>query len=265
MRSWVFAVCAALTLAGCANGYQKFFEAGPPHSQVILSQEAPVILPASGKPKLDIDRMYEEGYWVLGAAEFNGAIADTQGAVAQARKIGANRILIWTKYTNTVSGVMPVTTPTTTTAYTSGTITPRGYGYSGGSASYSGTTTIYGSQTTYVPYSVSRYDQYALYFAPMERKGTGLLLIEPTDEVRQQAGTNKGLQVRVVRRGSPAFQADIMAGDLIVAINGYEIVHRDDYPTLIAVNEGKDVEVTLYRGSVLLSKRLAVLPRDLIW
>ena len=40
-----------------------------------------------------------------------------------------------------------------------------------------------------------------------------------TDDLRKQLGSNRGVVVNVVVKGSPAFNADIMRGDIITQIN----------------------------------------------
>lgn len=261
MRNWFFAVLAALPLAGCVNPYAKFYQPSRDGEQVILTQEEPREIPSSGDLKQDVRLMFQEGFGLIGSSGFNAAIADRKGAIAQAKKIGANRFIIEAKYRSTQSGMMPITTPTTSTSYTSGTA----YGSYGSSASYYGTTTTYGSETTYIPYSVDRYEQHALYFGPLPRKGLGAFMIAPTDEIRRQAGTNKGYQIVVIRRGSPEFRADMLPGDLIVTIGGRDIVEPSDYWGAVAANYGRETEFVLYRGSDRIVKRLRIPEPDEIW
>jgi len=261
MRKWILAAVAAVALTGCVNPYQKFYYPAREGAVVIPSMEEPREIPSSGDLKQDVRLMYQEGFGLIGSSGFNAALADRKGALAQAKKIGANRFIIEAKYRSTQSGMMPITTPTTSTSYTSGTA----YGSYGNSASYYGTTTTYGSETTYIPYSVDRYEQHALYFGPLPRKGLGAFMIAPSDEARQQAGTNRGYQVLVIRRGSPEFRADMLPGDLIVAIGGRDIVEPSDYWSAVAANYGRETEFVLYRGSDRIVKRLRIPEPDETW
>jgi hypothetical protein len=267
MRNWLVLILAAMTLAGCVNPYEKFYQPVREGAFVIPSTEEPMELPSSGDLKQDVRLMYQEGYGLIGSSGFNAAMADRAGAIAQAKKIGANRFIIEAKYRSTQSGMMPITTPTTSTSYTSGTVRSTGGYYSGlgSSASYSGTTTTYGSETTYIPYSVDRYEQHALYFGPLPREGLGAFMIPPTEETRQQAGTNKGYQILVIRRGSPEFRADMLPGDLIVTIGGRDIVEPRDYWAAVAANYGRETEFVLYRGSARIVKKLRIPERDETW
>jgi len=90
------------------------------------------------------------------------------------------------------------------------------YGY-GGYASYSGTayTTTYGSKTTYIPYTVHRSDYLATYWIKMKPPIFGTHIKDLTPEIRQQIGSNKGMLVYAVIKGSPAFEADILKGDVL--------------------------------------------------
>jgi hypothetical protein len=267
MRNWILAALAAMTLAGCVSPYQEFYEPAREGAFVIPTTEEPMEIPSSGDLKQDVRLMYQEGYGLIGSSGFNAPLADRAGAIAQAKKIGANRFIVEAKYRGTRSGVMPITTPTTSTSYTSGTVTSSGGYYSGlgNSASYSGITTTYGSETTYVPYSVDRYEQHALYFGPLPRKGLGIFFASPTEEARQLAGTNKGYQVMLVRRGSPAFRADILPGDLVVSIGGRDMTEQGDYRAAQAANYGRETEFVIYRGADRIVKKLRFPAQDETW
>jgi hypothetical protein len=256
------AILTALVLSGCASGYQQFYRPASADWKVVRSTDEPVVSRSSGRPQEDVGTMFEAGYGLVGTAAFVGALQDRAGAVAQAKKVGANRVVIGNTYRNTQSGVTPITTPTTTTAYTSGSVRPYGGGYG---ASYSGMTTIYGSETTYIPYSVDQYEQYALFFAPLQRKGLGLMVYMPTDEAKRLAGTNKGHQVTHVRRDSPAYRADILPGDLLVTFGGRDLIEPKDFITAVTASYGRDIDVVMYRGSVRIVKHLFLPGPDQTW
>ena len=84
-------------------------------------------------------------------------------AIDQGKKVGADLVLILDpQYAESVTTSVPLTTPTATTSYTNGMATAYG---TGGSAVAFGnsTTTTYGTNTTYVPMTVNRYQYGALY------------------------------------------------------------------------------------------------------
>ncbi|CCA93375.1 PDZ domain-containing protein [Novosphingobium sp. PP1Y] len=109
--------------------------------------------------------------------------------------------------------------PTTTTSYSRGNV--QAYG-TGGSAhgSYSGTTTTYGSQTTYLPYQVNRFRKTALYFSFVPKIGAGILTRELTPDEVAKFETRRAVAVQAIRDGSPAYLADILPGDIILTVNG---------------------------------------------
>ena len=156
-----------LGLAACANPFVQFYQDRTDGTD--LTKSSVVVLP-TGEPKMfqgadketDYQRMLENGYNLVGFSSFNGADVNVDGALAQAKAVHSEIVLIYSKHTDTRSGVLPLTLPDTQTSTT--TLSGSGFG-SGGYRSFSGTanTTTYGTQTTYIPYSVDRYDYFASY------------------------------------------------------------------------------------------------------
>ena len=165
MRTVVF--CFTLLLAGWANPFVQFYQDRTDGRD--LTKSPTVVLP-TGEPKMfqgadketDYQRMLENGYSLVGFSSFNGADANVDGALTQAKVVHAEIVLIYSKHTGTRSGVLPLTLPDMQTSTT--TLSGSTFG-SGGYGSFSGTanTTTYGTQTTYIPYSVDRYDYFASY------------------------------------------------------------------------------------------------------
>ena len=249
---------AAAMLAGCANGYAQFYQ---PNTNPVVAQdtirsgEQPQLRSSTGDPRQDVEIMFTEGYEVVGSASFNGPMNNIHGAIDQAKKVGASIVVANRKYTNTVSGVLPLTMPTTQTSYTNGTVNAYG---SGGFASgnYSGTTTTYGSETTYIPYSVTRYDQQALFFAPIKRVGLGIMPRALTAEEAQALGSQRAVVIRAVRRGSPAYNADILPGDIVRSVNGAAVGDFDDFRA--SFHRGAVNHLVLVRAGQTLEKDVNV-------
>ena len=109
---------------------------------------------------------------------------------------------------------VPVTSPTTSTSHTSGTATAIG---SGGTATAFGnsTTTTYGSQTSYVPMTVNRYDYGAAYFVKW-RYILGAVWRDLTNEERTSLQSNSGIYITLVVDDTPAFRNDVLVEDIIV-------------------------------------------------
>lgn len=254
------ALCVALALGACASPYQKFYHANT------TSDLAAVTMPYSGEPTLgmgtnnprqDVRNMFQQGYVVVGWSSFVGPAQAKTGAIAQAKAVGAERVLLYSKYRNTITSALPVTLPTATTSYSSGTV--NAYGSGGyGVGNYSGMTTTYGTETTYIPYSVDKYDQMAVYFAPRKREGLGILSHNLTDAERQAIGSNVGMEIVAVRTGSPAFQADIIPGDLLLSLDGMPVYDTATMQHAVTAIRGREVAVVLFRGRTKITKSILV-------
>ena len=247
-------------LAGCAAPFSKYY-----YDQTggIDVAQAPTVVHTEGKPRLlrgnsvkdDSLKMLEEGYAMIGYSSFNAGNVNEKGALSQAKKVHAAAVIIYSKYTNTVSGAMPLTLPNTQTSSTS--LYGSAYG-SGGYANYSGNayTTTYGTRTAYIPYSVRRSDYLATYWVKLKKPIFGAHLRELSTETRQELGSNHGMMVNAVIDGSPAFQADILRGDILRKIGNLEIASTGDFQTALKRYQGKSVSVVVFRNGETLVKKL---------
>jgi len=123
----------------------------------------------------DCETMKRENYVFLGFSMFNGGKVAPEKAVAFGEKLWADYVLLYSSYTNTISGTLPITSPSTKTETTrkTGNVTEYGniYGIDE-SASFSGNTyysatstkSTQENNTTYFPYRIDRYDYTAIYF-----------------------------------------------------------------------------------------------------
>jgi S1-C subfamily serine protease len=243
-------------LSACANNYEKFYQPFMLTSSVsILPPERPPTIVALGDDvSMTVRQLYRQGYAPVGQSNFVGPGANPGQLIKQAQRVGAEVVAATSKYQNTVSGALPLTLPMSTTSYTSGTATV--YGSSGyATGNYSGTTTTNGTQTTYIPYSVDRYEQHALFFGRLSRQGAGVMILPLTDEERREAGTNQALKVVAIRDESPAYNADVLPGDMIVSIDG---APPGSIPVVVSLlgAPGPDVRLTIIRGAEKLEKTL---------
>lgn len=234
-------VLALFVLAGC-NGYAEYFkESGYGlHSDVVLYRGEPArLVRGSGMTAQDIaqDRykMWEQGYGVIGTANFNGSSMGTDSSLAldQANKVGAAVVVFYRQYEGTRTGTTTTTMPMTAT-----TVAPSGATY---------TTTAYVPQTS--SYSVDRYDFLAVYFAKMKDIGLGVSTSEPTGQEQQAFGTNKGIVVRAVRKSSTAYNAEILPGDLILKFDGVYVGQDPATRQMLDAARGRTVTLTILRPS----------------
>lgn len=249
------------SLSGCAPEPYSHFYSGRVDAakdpKVIIPNEEPKLFRGSDKEK-DALAMAENGYVMVGYSAFNAGNVDNKGAIAQAKKVHASIILIYSEYVNTVSGVMPFTQPDTRTSTSS--LSGNVYGPRGDMATYSGTatTTTYGSKTTYIPFSVNRYDYLATYWAKLKPLLLGVRVRDLTPETRNEIQSNKGVRVAIVVKDSPAFRSDILKGDVLRRIGETEIYDAKSFGNTVQKYEGQNVFITIYRNGKLLKKQVQI-------
>lgn len=220
MRPMIFAAAlVALSTPAAANDWEKFYTPLPGFAPLIPYQEKPEVVPSAGDFDQDLDSMWRRGFAPIGYTSFNTGNDKTKDAERFARKLKARYLMIQTKLTDSRTSSMPITTPTTSTTYSHGTASASGSGgYATGN--YSGTSTTYGSQTTYIPITVSRFDKIAIYFGEAPKRAMGILYRELTPEEVSRLETRRALVIKSVRDGSPAYHADLLPGDIITHVNG---------------------------------------------
>jgi S1-C subfamily serine protease len=259
----VAAVC--LALGACASDYSRFYSPAPAATlaQIAPFSGEPTVVASTGNVRSDVDLMFTRGFGPIGISDFNGPVRGVAGAVAQGKTVGAQYVVVSREYANTVQGAIPMTTLVPQTTYSNGTVNAFGSGgYATGT--YNGTSTTYSQETSYIPFSVARYDQKAVYFGPLVRAGVGVRTVEISPEDAQRLGTQKGVIVSAVRRGSPAFDADILPGDVLVQVGSQTVFDPEGANTALHGAYGSDPVVTILRNGQTIQKTLH-LPPDGIW
>jgi membrane-associated protease RseP (regulator of RpoE activity) len=252
------AVVSVAGLAACVNPYQRFYS-GMPDARQAPRYEATTGEPqvfSSGDVQADVHAALRKGYMVVGYSSFN-ARSDVNAEYARwhARQIGAHVVLVASKYSHTVSGAIPWSVPKTTTSYSTGTATA--YGPGGTVTAYgSGTTTTYGSETVMIPYSVARSDYVAVFLAKHRPLPFGAFMRDLDENTRRAAQTNAGVQVIEIEDGSPAANADILPGDVLLYFNTERITNMARASELIKANAGQTVVVRLNRNGTVIDKEL---------
>jgi hypothetical protein len=176
LRPWRLAASALLLigvaiLAGCASGYKDFYRPNQGIDPRLVAGRRPATAPPlveRAQPGNDgelVDAYSRRGYILIGTSFFNSGRRETDAsAVQQARSVGADLVVILDpRYTGSQTSSIPLTLPTATTTYVTGSATV--YGPRGPVTAYgSGTATTYGTTTTYIPVTIHRSDYGALYF-----------------------------------------------------------------------------------------------------
>ncbi len=253
---WKLAALVGLSLPspGSANDWEKFYHSLGRGYDVTPATSDPEVLMSSGDADRDIDEMWRKGYGAIGYTSFSTSNNNTSDGVRLAKKLKASYVILSAKLTSSNTVSMPLTLPNTTTSHTTGNASVSGSsGYATGT--YSGTTTTYGNQTTYIPITISRFDKGAIYFSPIIKSGSGIYARELTPEEMVLYDTRRALVVRSVRDGSPAYNSDIFPGDVILQVNGapadFDNWHRaliDDKPLkvhFVRNNQQRDLEMSI--------------------
>ncbi len=232
------AVALLIVLTGCAtNWYAKSYQDYRPPSELVKS------LPEGANPLIihvEYDRgareeaakdLLRKNFIVIGESAFYAADATDEQLKNHARNIGAEAVLHSSKFSETKSGVVGVPQYNPGQSYRS-----SFSGYSGGRHFYgSGTTTTPGSfSTQYVPYSVDLHEYSVLYFAKSETKrrfGFNFRDLNPKEKLSLES--NVGVAIDVVLNGSPAYEANLLEGDIITAIAGRKVTDAQSMKKLL--------------------------------
>lgn len=266
----MLAACLAssVLVTGCANGFTNFYH-GMTKEQV--DEQVGNRQPAEPHPiytndvRGESERLAENGYTQVGESSFQGPQTRRAeaSAVSQAKAIGADVVVLSERSAGSETVSVPLTTPTTSTSYSSFNGTAFNPGYGTTNLMGSGTTTSFGTSTTYIPMTVRRADYYAGYWVKAKPPIIGVNVSPLSAEQHRQIGTNSGVLVRVVVIGSPAFKADIFKGDYLMAIGGDPVTSIDDFKGAARTHAGTLIDVQLLRDGQRITKqmRLAEVPK----
>jgi hypothetical protein len=223
-------LCASAAFSIAANDPAKFFHTVPHRTPDASTKVDPTFHPSSGDPKQDINAMATNGFEPIGYSSFNGREAGEKNVAKQARAIGATDVVYIEKYTDTQSA---------------GAIANTSY-------------SRWGAFGFVTPMSVRRYDQMAIYFRQAPRRGLGTFMRELTDDEKNQVGSNKGLEVSAVVKGSPAFMSDILPGDILLEIAERPVWDLMSFHSVVDVQRGKTIPVIIYRAGQRLTKSVSI-------
>jgi hypothetical protein len=264
MGKFITLIIALAVLSGCANNFEKFYTESPynPYknpeasNRIIAPVGNPEIIQGSDNNKLDATRMTEDGYAQIGSSGFHGTGTVTrENLIAQAKKVGAAKVVSYSKYMSSESGTTSLTLPNTQTTYHSGGVSTYGAGGSG-YGSYSGTSTTYGTTTTQIPYTRHRYEYGASYWVKMKIATLGASFRNPNSQEKSNTGTNAGVIINATVRGGPAYKADIVPGDLVVSLNNERVHGQDDFLTKIRTFRGQLTNFEILRKGKTLHKKI---------
>lgn len=255
-------IIAALLLCGCANPYAQFYR-GAPDGAVdanYVPTDTPLQIYSTNNFARDIELLERRGFVPIGESSFNAASSrvSERELRAQAEKVHAAVVLVASKYTGTVTGSMPLMVPNNSTSYTTGNATVVG---SSGVANVTGsaTTNTYSNQVVMMPYAIQRADFDAVYIVRVHLH-VGLIYRVIDDATRTRLQTNAGVLVKTVVEGSPAALADILPGDIILAIDGERVDGQDALNAALKVRFGRETTLTIDRNGQRIEKKVTPSP-----
>lgn len=248
-------------VSGCVSPYGKFYSGRRDlrRDPSFVEPLEPIQVLGSNDLEHDVRVAMRRGLVVIGVSAFNsgGHMTHAWYAESFARELGAQLVLVKSQYSHTVSGSIPITTPTSSTSHTTGSATA--YGRGGSVTAYgSSTTTTYGTQTTYVPYAVRRSDYTAVFLARAPPPRLGAYPRELDESMRARLGSNAGILVYEVVEGSTAYSADVVPGDVILEIGGERVDGLRGYYQLLDRYQGSSPVLLIDRNGERIEKRVEI-------
>ena len=254
-RLWILGAALILSVGCAANPYAKFYTPVPAVAGAAVQKRPPTVgqieLRTGSDPEQDLLALLEDNWFLIGSSNFNGTVGKASDLLDQAREVGAERVVIFSKYTNTIAGATPLVLPappTHTTTSSQGMVSGAG-----GVASYSGTsqsTTTGGYNVYPIPYHYDRYDQLVGYFA--RRKETprfGAIVRDLLPEERSRLGRNRGQVIIAVITNSPAYMSDFLRGDILTKIGEASLTDLSSFSSALNTYAGQFVSVEFIRGT----------------
>jgi hypothetical protein len=222
--SWLLMTCSTLAiLTGCAtrpNSYTQYYQdkAGPDLTNLPPYSGSTQILTTSNTVN-DAKDLYRNGYTLLGVSEFQAPSQSDNDLRLQAIKVGADVVLcsrvflrigtpaIWPSDKNSQGMITPAGMP----------ITDRIYQYQAG------------------------------FFRKGRPAILGVMYRPIPTEIRQKLARNTGVLVHVVVTGSPASNANILEGDVILKMAGEDVMAETDMGEKLNKLAGQKVDLEIWR------------------
>ena len=269
MKRLVLLLLLASPSLQAKDGYSQFYTATPGATpEAVRANRAnpppamPLVVRFSDDPNVVIQAYARKGYDSIGYSTFtSGRPEKEDGAIKQAQRVEADIVaLLNPEFSESVTRVVPVTTPTTQTTYSSGQATA--YGNNGSVTAYgTGTSTTQGSTTTYVPRTTNRYEYGAIYFVK-GKFNFGAYTRPLNDSERRRLETNSGLVILLVVDDTPAFKSDILPGDILLSGNGIPISNEDVFSQIKTSNAGKTLNLLIDRDGRRVTKSVQLPAAD---
>jgi hypothetical protein len=195
----------------------------------------PVLYRGSADDAADVRALVENDYVPLGTSAFTGGAADPRQAAEQGKRLGAAVVVLYGEVLDTPdASLAPLP------------FHPRPPGGDPSAAEQAADTA--GSQATIgslPPRSAS--DHEASYWAQTRPPVLGIMDRPLNDQEKARLMRSGGLVVELVTNHSPAAAAHIQQGDILIAIDGKEILDPLAVPAFLQSIAGRKVRIDLLR------------------
>lgn len=252
----------ALT-SGCAKNYcAKFYQSTNPNEAQLESYSKNTRIVRTLDIVNDHKGFIKQGYVTIGRSTFwqDGNIPEKY-LIAQGKKVGADVVLFQEDHTGSYlqSGTTYDYMPEQT-INTQGTATVTGLG-------------AYGNRTANVDYSsqstapakmqarttintVHRFTCDTVFMRKGKAPIHGLVLAELTSAQKREIESNNGASVLFTVNSSPAYDADIIDGDVILDINDNKVKSAKFASSLLSELAGSEVTIKVWRGGKVISRKV---------
>lgn len=189
-----------LILSGCASGYSKFYNQRTDgelayNLETLKENQTPIIVKTNDLWS-EVERYLSKNFSVIGQSHFNGEMESDENIISQAKDVKATIVVQTSSFVTT----QLVSTPL---------FTPNGIG---------------GLNATTINNQQMRYNQDAVFMAKRTKKPRfGAVGADLTPDQKKQYGRNTGVLISFTVEESPAFDANILPGDLLIGIGGNNV------------------------------------------
>src|SRR5690606_36516369 len=102
--------------------------------------------------------------------------------------------------------------------------------------------------TQNVPVTLQRYTYHSSFWRRIKPGTFGASLLPLSPELKQKLERNGGVVIDLIRDGSPAFNANILEGDVILRFSGEEILTVSDLIEKCRSSQGRRIDLEVWRN-----------------
>ena len=213
-----FFIVLIFFIYSCAtvNPYAQFYKENPnfPHEEAYPTENVQIIR-AENVENISLD-LYTQGYDLIGVSGFNGEQEDESSAIAHAKMVGAEIVVLSREFAQTQ-------------------LTTSGY---------------YGNAFWAVPIQeeILRFEQSASYFRKVPFSGKlGIRTSNLNINQKKELETNTGVFIKVVILDTPADKAGLIPGDVILKINNQRVNNNDSLDDILASLNSSSLDLEIIR------------------